>query len=113
MLLVFFVLGLGLAFTPCVLPMVPILSGIIVGAGRDGRFTRPRILAVLAYVLGMALTYTLGGRAVRAAGQQAQAFFQKPWMIVGFAALFVGLALGMFGVYTLQVPAALQARLSS
>jgi len=110
----FFVTGLGLAFTPCVLPMVPILSGIIVGAGGDRPVSRGRALSLsVAYVLGMALTYTVAGALFALAGQQAQAFFQKPWMIALFAALFIWLALGMFGLYTLQMPAAIQARLSS
>ena len=101
----FFGAGLLLAFTPCVLPMVPILSGIIVGAGRDRPVSRGRAFSLsVAYVLGMALTYTIAGAAFAAAGQQAQAFFQKPWIIVLFAALFVLLALGMFGVFNLQVP---------
>ena len=110
----FFVTGLGLAFTPCVLPMVPILSGIIVGAGGDRPVSRGRAFSLsAAYVLGMALTYTVAGALFALAGQQAQAFFQKPWMIALFAALFIWLALGMFGLYTLQMPAAIQARLSS
>jgi len=109
----FFGAGLLLAFTPCVLPMVPILSGIIVGAGRDRPVSRGRAFSLsLAYVLGMALTYTIAGAVFAAAGQQAQAFFQKPWIIVVFAGLFVLLALAMFGVFNLQVPAALQARLA-
>jgi thiol:disulfide interchange protein DsbD len=109
----FFGAGLLLAFTPCVLPMVPILSGIIVGAGRDRPVSRGRAFSLsLAYVLGMALTYTVAGAVFAAAGQQAQAFFQKPWIIVVFAGLFVLLALAMFGVFNLQVPAALQARLA-
>ncbi len=111
----FFGAGLLLAFTPCVLPMVPILSGIIVGAGRDRPVTRGRAFSLsLAYVLGMALTYTIAGAAFAAAGagQQAQAFFQKPWIIVLFAALFVLLALGMFGAFNLQVPAAFQAKVA-
>ena len=110
----FFVTGLGLAFTPCVLPMVPILSGIIVSAGGGRPVSRGRAFSLsLAYVLGMALTYTVAGALFALAGQQAQAFFQKPWMIVLFAALFVWLALSMFGLYTLQMPAAIQARISS
>ena len=110
----FFVTGLGLAFTPCVLPMVPILSGIIVGAGGERPVSRGRALSLsIAYVLGMALTYTVAGALFALAGQQAQAFFQKPWMIVLFAALFVWLALSMFGLYTLQMPAAIQSRISS
>jgi thiol:disulfide interchange protein DsbD len=110
----FFGAGLLLAFTPCVLPMVPILSGIIVGAGRDRPVSRGRAFSLsFAYVMGMALTYTIAGAVFAAAGQQAQAFFQKPWIIVLFAALFVLLALAMFGVFNLQVPAALQARLAN
>jgi thiol:disulfide interchange protein DsbD len=109
----FFGAGLLLAFTPCVLPMVPILSGIIVGAGRDRPVSRGRAFSLsVAYVLGMALTYTIAGAVFAAAGQQAQAFFQKPWIIVLFAALFVLLALGMFGVFNLQVPAAFQSRVA-
>jgi thiol:disulfide interchange protein DsbD len=93
--------------------MVPILSGIIVGAGRDRPVSRGRAFSLsFAYVMGMALTYTVAGAVFAAAGQQAQAFFQKPWIIVVFAGLFVLLALAMFGVFTLQVPAALQARLA-
>jgi thiol:disulfide interchange protein DsbD len=109
----FFGFGLLLAFTPCVLPMVPILSGIIVGAGGGKPVPRSRAFALsAAYVLGMALTYTVAGAAFAAAGQQAQAFFQKPWMIALFAALFVWLALGMFGLFNLQVPGWLQERVS-
>ena len=109
----FFVAGLGLALTPCVLPMVPILSGIIVGAGRDRPVSRGRALALsLSYVLGMALTYAIAGAAFALAGKQAQAFFQQPWIIVLFAGLFVLLALGMFGVFNLQVPAAFQSRIA-
>jgi thiol:disulfide interchange protein DsbD len=109
----FFGAGLLLAFTPCVLPMVPILSGIIVGAGRDRPVSRGRAFSLsLAYVLGMALTYTVAGAAFAAAGRQAQAFFQQPWIIVVFAGLFVLLALGMFGVFNLQVPSAFQARVA-
>jgi thiol:disulfide interchange protein DsbD len=109
----FFGAGLLLAFTPCVLPMVPILSGIIVGAGRGTPVSRGRAFSLsVAYVLGMALTYTIAGAVFAKAGQQAQAFFQKPWIIVLFAALFVLLALAMFGFYTLQVPAALQSRVA-
>jgi thiol:disulfide interchange protein DsbD len=109
----FFGAGLLLAFTPCVLPMVPILSGIIVGAGRGEPVSRGRAFTLsVAYVLGMAFTYTVAGAAFAAVGQQAQAFFQKPWIIALFAALFVWLALGMFGVFNLQIPAALQSRIS-
>ena len=111
----FFGAGLLLAFTPCVLPMVPILSGIIVGAAGGGKpVSRGRAFSLsLAYVLGMALTYTVAGAAFAAAGQQAQAVFQKPWIIVLFAALFVWLALGMFGLFNVQVPGWLQARVAN
>ncbi|MGI9247213.1 MAG: protein-disulfide reductase DsbD, partial [Steroidobacteraceae bacterium] len=109
----FFGFGLLLAFTPCVLPMIPILSGIIVGAGNGRPVPRGRAFALsLAYVLGMAATYTVAGAAFAAAGQQAQAFFQKPWIIALFAALFVWLALGMFGLFNLQVPGWLQERVT-
>jgi thioredoxin:protein disulfide reductase len=108
----FFGLGLLLAFTPCVLPMVPILSGIIAG---DGAHTTPRrgFALSLAYVLGMALTYTVAGAVFALAGRQAQAFFQQTWIIVVFALLFVALALAMFGLYELQMPSGLQTRFAS
>ena len=108
----FFGLGLLLAFTPCVLPMVPILSGIIAG---DGEKTTPgRGFALsLAYVLGMALTYTIAGAVFALAGRQAQAFFQQTWIIVVFALLFVLLSLAMFGLYELQMPSALQTRFAN
>ena len=108
----FFGLGLLLAFTPCMLPMVPILSGLI--AGQKDKVTTGRAFSLsLSYVLGMALTYTIAGAAFAAAGRQAQAVFQQPWIILLFAALFIALAMSMFGLYTLQVPAAIQTRLSA
>ena len=107
----FYAAGLVLAFTPCVLPMVPILSGIIVGHGRSVTAGRGFALS-LAYVLGLALTYTAAGIAVAAGGDHVQAAFQRPWIVALFAALFVVLALSMFGLYTLQMPAAIQTRLS-
>ncbi|MCC7461685.1 MAG: protein-disulfide reductase DsbD [Gammaproteobacteria bacterium] len=111
MLAIFFGSGLLLAFTPCVLPMVPILSRLIAGQGPD--VTPQRAFALsLTYVLGMALTYTAAGAAAAAAGQQVQAMFQRPWVIVLFALVFVAMALSMFGLYTVQMPAALQTRLS-
>ena len=108
----FFVSGLVLAFTPCVLPMVPILSGIIAGDGVGVTPARGFALS-LAYVLGMATVYTLAGAAFAAAGQQAQAFFQQAWIIGLFAAVFVALAAAMFGLYELQLPAALQTRFAA
>jgi len=107
----FFGLGLLLAFTPCVLPMVPILSGLIAGAGANVSTARAFSLS-LVYVLGMAVTYTATGAAFAAAGQQVQAAFQQPWIIVAFAALFVAMSLSMFGLYTLQMPAFVQTRLA-
>jgi thiol:disulfide interchange protein DsbD len=107
----FFGFGLLLAFTPCVLPMIPILSGIIAGQG-DAATPRRSFLLSVTYVLGMALTYTIAGAAFAAAGQQAQAFFQHPWIIIAFAALFVVLALAMFGLFDLKLPSALETRLA-
>ncbi len=108
----FFGFGLLLSLTPCVLPMVPILSGIIAGHGKDVT-TRKAFFLSLAYVLGMAVTYTGAGAVFAAAGQQAQAIFQQTWIILLFAGLFVALALAMFGMYELQVPAPIQTRLAS
>jgi thiol:disulfide interchange protein DsbD len=104
-------LGLLLAFTPCVLPMVPILSGIIAGQGKDVTTGRAFTLS-LVYVLGMAFTYTLAGAAFAAAGGQIQAALQKPWILISVAAVFVVLAMSMFGLFELQVPAAIQTRLA-
>jgi thiol:disulfide interchange protein DsbD len=107
----FFGLGLLLAFTPCVLPMVPILSGIVAGQG-SGVTTGRAFALSLSYVLGMAVMNTVAGVAAAAAGQQIQALFQQPWIIVLFSLLFVALALSMFGLFTIQLPASLQTRLS-
>jgi thiol:disulfide interchange protein DsbD len=107
----FFLAGLGLAFTPCVLPMVPILSGIIAGEGKDVTPMRGFTLA-LSYVLGMALVYTAAGIAAAAAGMQLQAIFNQPWILLLFTGLFVVLALGMFGVYELQMPSGIQEKLA-
>jgi thiol:disulfide interchange protein DsbD len=110
-LLAFFLAGLLLAFTPCVLPMIPILSGIIVGQGK--LVSRKTGLALsLAYVLGMALTYAGAGVAAGLTGNLLAAALQSPWVLFPFAAIFVFLALSMFGFYTLQLPAALQGRLT-
>jgi thioredoxin:protein disulfide reductase len=107
----FYVAGLLLSFTPCVLPMVPILSSIIAGHGTVS--TRKGFLLSLSYVLGMAATYTAAGALAAVAGNQVQALFQKPWLITSFSALFVVLALGMFGLFELQMPAAVQTRLAN
>lgn len=110
-LLEFFVGGLLLAFTPCVLPMVPILSGLIVGHGHRVTTARAFLLS-LTYVLGMAVTYTATGVACAAAGKQVQAIFQQPWIIVLFAALFVAMAFAMFGLFTVQMPSFVQSQLA-
>ena len=111
----FFLAGLGLAFTPCIFPMVPILSGIIVGSGggEGGTgMTKVRAFSLsLAYVLGVAVTYALLGVVAGATGAAIQAALQNPWVIGSFAAVFVALALSMFGFYDLQLPSALQSRL--
>lgn len=107
----FFLSGLGLAFTPCVLPMVPIISGIIAGHGAN--MTRLKGFSLsLTYVLGMAATYTAAGMAFAAAGQQAQSLFQQPWIISLFAVLFVTMAASMFGFFTVQMPSFVQTRLA-
>jgi thiol:disulfide interchange protein DsbD len=108
---VFFLAGLGLAFTPCVLPMVPILSGIIAGEGDDVSPMRGFTLA-LSYVMGMAIIYTGAGVAAAAAGMQLQATFNQPWILILFAGLFVFLAVGMFGAYDLQMPSSIQSKLA-
>jgi thiol:disulfide interchange protein DsbD len=108
----FFGSGLLLAMTPCVLPMVPILSGIIAGHGSNVTTMRAFLLS-LTYVLGMAFTYTVAGIAVAAAGSHVQAMFQQTWIILLFSALFVVLALSMLGLFTIQMPAAIQTRLSA
>ncbi len=108
----FFGLGLLLAFTPCVLPMVPILSGIIAGEGDNISPARGFSLA-LSYVMGMALVYTAAGVAAAAAGLQLQAMFNQPWVLVLFSSLFIVLALGMFGMFELQMPSAIQSRLAN
>ena len=108
----FYVAGLLLAFTPCVLPMVPILSSIIAGQGGTVSTSRGFLLS-LSYVLGMALTYTTAGALAALVGGQVQAIFQKPWIITLFAGVFVLLSLGMFGLYELQMPTAIQTRLAN
>jgi len=107
----FFGAGLLLTFTPCVLPMIPILSGIIVGQGRH--VTRGRAVALSAiYVLGMAITYTGAGIAAGLSGTLLSAALQNPWVLGAFAVIFVLLAFSMFGFYELQLPSALQTRLT-
>jgi thiol:disulfide interchange protein DsbD len=108
----FFGFGVLLAFTPCMLPMIPILSGIIVGHGHQ--MTRRHAVGLASvYVLGMAITYALAGVAAGLAGTLLSAWLQNPWVLGSFAAIFVLLALSMFGLYELQLPTALQSRLAS
>ncbi|MFB3948469.1 protein-disulfide reductase DsbD [Aeromonas veronii bv. sobria] len=107
----FFALGLGLAFTPCVFPMYPILTGIIAGAGHRLSTGRAFLLSFV-YVQGMAVTYTLLGLVVASAGLKFQAALQHPYVLIGLSVMFVLLALSMFGLYTLQLPSSLQTRLS-
>jgi thiol:disulfide interchange protein DsbD len=107
----FLVAGLLLAFTPCVFPMVPILSGLIAGEGE--RMTTARAFRLsLVYVLAMALVYTLFGIIAGVFGQNLQAVFQHPAVLISFAVLFGVLSLAMFGFYELQLPSALQTRLN-
>ncbi|MCB1951480.1 MAG: protein-disulfide reductase DsbD [Zoogloeaceae bacterium] len=108
----FFGFGLLLSFTPCTFPMIPILSGIIVGHGHKITRTRALVLS-LAYVLGMAITYAAAGVAAGISGTLLSAALQNAWVLGSFALVFVVLSLSMFGFYELQLPTALQSRLSN
>lgn len=108
---IFFVLGLGLTFTPCVLPMIPILSGIIVGQGENISRKKAFILS-LAYVLGMASTYAIAGVVAGMTGSKLQLYMQDPTVLFTFAGVFIVLSLSMFGFYELQLPSAIQNRLN-
>ncbi|AWL13293.1 Protein-disulfide reductase [Saliniradius amylolyticus] len=110
-LALFVVLGIGLAFTPCVFPMYPILSGIILGQGKVMRSAKAFQLSFI-YVQGMAITYSLLGLVVASAGMQFQAALQHPAILITFTTLFVALGLAMFGSWNLQLPASWQAKLS-
>ncbi len=107
----FFLLGLGLAFTPCVFPMIPILSGIIVGQKKIPTARRAFVLT-LVYVLAMALTYTVVGVIVGLTGASVQSWLQNPWALTTFALILVLLALSMFGLFELQMPNFIQGRLT-
>lgn len=109
--LLFLALGVGLAFTPCVLPMYPILTSIVLGSGKLSH-SRALGLAFI-YVQGMAVTYTLLGLVVASAGMQFQAAMQHPYVLIGLSALFVALALSMFGLYSLQLPSSVQTWLNN
>ena len=110
-LLVFFSAGLLLALTPCVFPMIPILMGIIVGQG-ENQTVRSSFILSLVYVLAMALTYTVVGILVGLSGENIQAWFQNPWIISTFVAIFIALSFSMFGFYELQMPASIQSKLT-
>lgn len=104
-------IGIGIAFTPCVLPMYPLISGIVLG-GKARLSTGRALLLTVLYVQGMALTYTALGLVVAAAGLQFQAALQHPYVLVGLSVIFTLLALSMFGLFTLQLPSSVQTRLS-
>ncbi|EPB9465774.1 protein-disulfide reductase DsbD [Vibrio alginolyticus] len=109
--LLFLALGVGLAFTPCVLPMYPILTSIVLGSGK---LSQRRALGLsFVYVQGMALTYTLLGLVVASAGMQFQAAMQHPYVLTGLSVLFIALALSMFGLYSLQLPSNVQTWLNN
>ena len=110
---VFLILGLLLAFTPCVLPMIPILSSIVLGGAAQARPSRGRGLALAAmYVLGMSVVYTALGVAAGLSGAGLAAWLQTPWILTLFAILLTVLALAMFDVFTFQMPSGVQAKLS-
>lgn len=104
-------IGIGIAFTPCVLPMYPLISGIVLG-GKQRLSTARALWLAFIYVQGMALTYTALGLVVAAAGLQFQAALQHPYVLIGLSVIFILLALSMFGLFTLQLPSALQTRLT-
>jgi len=108
----FLLLGLGLSLTPCVLPMVPILSSIIVGEGSDATRKRGIVLSA-SYALGMAIVYTALGIAAGLIGEGLAAALQNPWVLGTFGILMAGMALSMFGVYELQLPSSMQSKLAA
>jgi thiol:disulfide interchange protein DsbD len=110
-LLSFFGFGLLLAFTPCVFPMIPILSGIIAGSGENISTRRAFVLSVV-YVLATCVVFTIAGVVAGLAGANLQAAFQKPWILWSFALLFVLLSLSMFGFYELQLPSSWQSKIA-
>jgi thiol:disulfide interchange protein DsbD len=107
-----FVSGILLTFTPCVLPMVPIVSSIIAGQGEEVTKTKAVMLAV-AYVLGTAVTYAIMGALAGATGEQLQSYFQNVWAIGAITLVFVLMALSMFGLFTIQLPSFIQSRLNA
>jgi thiol:disulfide interchange protein DsbD len=111
-LLFFLVLGVGLAFTPCVFPMYPILSGIVIGQGKEISTSKAFTLSFV-YVQGMAITYSLLGLVVASAGVQFQAALQHPAILIVLIVIFALLAFVMFGAYELQLPSSWQEKLNS
>ncbi len=111
LLMSFFIFGILISFTPCVLPMVPILSSIIIGQGKLS-YARSFLLSLL-YVLGMAITYALAGIIFGFVGSSIQASLQQPWLISIFVALFIAMALSLFGLYDLQLPSAWHNKLAN
>ncbi|EIJ70142.1 protein-disulfide reductase DsbD [Pasteurella bettyae] len=107
----FFILGLGLAFTPCVLPMLPLLSAIVIGHGQRPSTSKALFLSFV-YVQGMALTYTLLGLIVALIGLPFQVALQSPYVLIGLSILFIILSLSMFGLFELQLPVAWQTKLT-
>lgn len=110
-LLIFFGFGLLLSFTPCILPMVPVLSGIIIGHGKEVT-TRKAFFLSLSYVLSMSVTYAAVGAIVAMLGTNLQISMQSPWAISIFSLIFILLALSMFGFYEFKLPAAWQAKIA-
>lgn len=110
---IFFVLGLGLTFTPCVLPMVPILTSVVLGQGTESG--KRGFLLSTTYVIGMALTYAAAGvlMGLLGAGANVQMWLQTPWVLIVFAILFVLLSLSMFGLFELQLPSSLRNKLNN
>lgn len=108
----FFVFGLLLSLTPCVFPMIPILSSIIIGQG-DQLSTRRAFTMSLVYVLAMSITYTVAGVLAGVFGENLQVAFQNPWIIGSFSLIFILLALSMFGFYELQLPSAVQSKITN
>ena len=108
----FFVLGIGLAFTPCVLPMLPLLSAIVIGGRKENTGNWRALALSFVYVQGMALTYTLLGLIVVLIGLPFQIALQSPYVLIGLSIIFVLLALSMFGLFTLQLPSSLQTKLT-
>ena len=111
-LMVFFGLGLLLSLTPCVFPMIPILSSLIVGQGKEVTTYKAFMMSIV-YVLGMAFTYAIVGALTGLLGENLQAAFQNPWVLVSFALIFVVLSFSLFGFYELQLPSRLQTKVTN